>query len=197
MGLGLAIVEHLVEMHGGTIAAASEGEGRGSTFTVQIPISAVHSENAGGEEGDVSHAAAPADLNSASAVFSAPVSLHGIRVLVVDDDAAARTVLKRVLARSGAMVSDAADVESALALLSAFGPHILISDVGIPQQDGYDLIRAVRLRGHTPEKLPAIALTAFARKEDRSQSMLAGFQLHLSKPVDAGELLSAVSTPGR
>jgi CheY-like chemotaxis protein len=123
-----------------------------------------------------------------------------LRVLVVDDDADARAVLKRVLTRGGAEVTDASDVPGALGALGSFRPDVLISDVGIPHQDGYDLIRLVRERGYAAAALPAIALTAFAREEDRKRSSHAGFQMHLSKPVDAVELVAAVrrvARPGR
>ncbi len=193
LGLGLAIVQHLVEMHGGTTSAYSKGEGHGSTFTVNLPISAVHSEFPPDQPAHETPAFEDGPLPIPSTPFPL-TGLRGVRALVVDDDADARAVLKRVLSRHGAEVAEASDVPAALKILSEFAPHVLISDVGIPDRDGYDLIRSVRAKGYTPEQLPAIALTAFARNEDRTLSIRAGFQTHLSKPVAADELLAAVWT---
>jgi CheY-like chemotaxis protein len=122
-----------------------------------------------------------------------PVSLEGIRILIVEDDTDARAVLCRVLTGVGAKVTDVCDVPTALEAIPIFKPHVLISDVGIPEQDGYDFIRVARARGYSAEKLPAIALTAFARAEDRQRSIEAGFQLHLSKPVHAREIIHAIA----
>ena len=188
LGLGLAIVKHLVELHGGTITAQSEGEKQGSVFTIRLPVTAVNPE----VPPIVEEITPPAVGGPAK--NDLPVAIRGVRILIVEDDADARAVLRRVLTKGGAEVAGAADVQTALSLLTIFKPQILVSDVGLPGQDGHDLIRAVRARGFTPQLLPAIALTAFARNEDRSQSLEAGFQMHLCKPVDASELLAAVST---
>lgn len=186
LGLGLAIVKHLVEMHGGTVSAESEGEGHGSTFTVRLALAAVQSPDP--QDNPRSH------LNSQQ---SAPPKsgpsrpdLSGFRVLVVDDDADARALLRRVLSEASAEVFDASDVPQALESIDRFRPHVLISDIGMPFEDGYDLIRQVRARGNRDGLLAAIALTAFARDEDRQRALAAGYQKHLSKPVDAQELLA-------
>ncbi|MDB5319653.1 MAG: sensor hybrid histidine kinase [Phycisphaerales bacterium] len=188
LGLGLAIVKHLVEMHGGTVSAQSEGEGQGSSFVVRLPVAAMKPEaEAMIVRSATSAAAAPAPAFS-------PMALRGVRVLVVEDDEDARTLLKRSLVKAGAEVADAASVKVALDLLSTFRPTVLLSDVGMPDLDGYDLIREVRARGLTAGDLPAIALTAFARNEDETRSLEAGFQVHLSKPVDQNKLVETVAS---
>jgi PAS domain S-box-containing protein len=192
LGLGLAIVKHLVEMHGGTIAAQSEGANKGAAFTVRLPIAPIVVETRWAQAPSSSNANAAHQIEAAGE--STDVSLHGVRILLVDDDIEGRAMLKHLLVRSGAQVSEAADVPSALELVKLDKPQVLISDIGIPQQDGYDLIRAIRAQGLSPAQLPAIALTAFARTEDRTTSVRAGFQLHFSKPVDASELLTAIAS---
>jgi PAS domain S-box-containing protein len=190
LGLGLAIVKHLVEMHGGTVSVQSEGEGRGSSFIVQIPVAAAWAEV---QAVSVAPAETASRFAAAPAAIS-PARLQGVRVLVVDDDDDARTLLKRSLSKAGAEAIDAASAKDGLGLLASFRPHVLISDIGMPELDGYDLIREVRGRGLTAEELPAIALTAFARGEDEERSLRAGFQLHLSKPVDQNQLVAAVAS---
>jgi CheY-like chemotaxis protein len=188
LGLGLAIAKHLIEMHGGTIVAQSEGEGRGATFFVRLPVAAVRSE-----EPDTQDRGEPGAAPKTLRAQSAAVNLAGVCVLVVEDERDARTVLRRVLTAAGADVLEAADVASALGLLASSTPDVLVSDVGMPNQDGYDLMRAIRARLNGLQ-LPAIALTAFARSEDRQLSLQAGFEMHLAKPVDADELLTAVAS---
>ena len=196
LGLGLAIVKNLVEMHGGTITAASAGEGRGATFTVRLPaVAAPAGPPAAVAEGSDGDPAGGSGRGSTPG-GAAGVSLRGMRVLVVDDEPDARAVLRRVLARAGADVADAADVPAALAAAARFRPHLLVSDVGMPGQDGRDLVEALRHQGHTAAVLPAVALTAFARDEDRADSLRAGFQAHLAKPVDPHELLAVVAELG-
>jgi PAS domain S-box-containing protein len=179
LGLGLAIVKHLTEMHGGIVIARSDGEGRGATFVVTLPQTSVRNALAQPEPG----------------AEHVPMSeLAGLRVLVVEDDDDARMLFSRVFAEAGAEVRVAGDVATALVSIEQRAPAILISDIGMAQRDGYDLIRDVRARGHTAEALPAIALTAFARAEDRTQALAAGFQLHLTKPIAPQELLAAVAS---
>jgi CheY-like chemotaxis protein len=188
LGLGLAIVRQLVEIHGGSVRAKSAGEGQGATFTVTLPIMVVLPEQ--------SHKAQPKP-DSASEFDCAKGDLAGVRVLVVDDEPDARRLLERVLSDCGADVAVASSAPEALKLVESFNPHVLVSDIGMPDQDGYDLLRNIRSKGKTPADLPA-ALTAFARSSDRKRAMMAGFQTHVAKPVDPAELLAVVaSLPGR
>lgn len=189
LGLGLAIVKHLVELHGGTVSAASEGEGKGSTFVVELPVAAFQLHDAA-----LLHAPSAEQGGSSSAASMSAANLQGIKVLVVDDDSDARTLFRRVLADCGAEVADADSVAQALAKLAEFKPDVLISDIGMPTSDGYELIREVRSRGYTFQRLPAVALTAFARIEDRRRAMLAGYQVHVAKPVDPSELTAVIAT---
>ncbi|QEH31575.1 Autoinducer 2 sensor kinase/phosphatase LuxQ [Aquisphaera giovannonii] len=184
LGLGLAIVKQLVELHGGTVRAKSPGEGAGSTFIVSLPIAVVHPEEAG-----------PAGLMPASPGDEAGRDrlLEGVKVLVVDDEPDARQLIHRVLADRGAEVARAASARDGLALVESFGPDVIVSDVGMPEQNGYDFLRQVRAR-RSPAELPAAALTAFARAEDRRQALLAGFQTHVAKPVDPAELVAVVAS---
>ena len=192
LGLGLSIVKYIVEAHGGTVEATSPGEGRGSTFTVRLPIGAVLTaageaevEAESGEGGFVGSASVP--------VRPPPVRLDGVHVLVVDDDADARRALLMLLERVGADVVTADGVPAALAAVARGRPHVLVSDLGMPDQDGLDLIRRLRTEGHDPEQLPAVALTAFVQKDDAELALSAGFQVHLPKPVDPHDLTSVIA----
>ncbi len=186
LGLGLSIVKQLVEMHGGSVRAKSPGEDQGSTFCVALPLLVVHDE---GERGRVR----PKEPSAGELEFSAAL-LEDVDVLVVDDELDARELIRRVLAGSGARVHVAGSVPEALALIGGRAFHALVSDVGLPDADGYDLIREVRGRGFSARDLPAIALTAFARTEDRRRALIAGFQVHVAKPVDPDELIAVVAS---
>jgi signal transduction histidine kinase/ActR/RegA family two-component response regulator len=188
LGLGLSIVKHIVELHGGSVRAESAGEGRGSTFTVLLPVRAV---NVPQEDRDVDSASEPGKPDVTPA---APVRLDGLRVLVVDDEADARRLIAKVLEDVGATVTVASGAREALESLRTNTPQVLISDIGMPEMDGFDLIRAVRSQGNTPRDLPAVALTAFAQKEDQRRALLAGFQVHVPKPVDPYDLLTVVAS---
>jgi CheY-like chemotaxis protein len=177
LGLGLAIVRHLVELHGGTVQAASEGVGRGSTFTVQLP----------------SIARRATDMSARQPVESTPVSLHGTCILVVDDDPDAREVVREMLEGAGANVATTASARDTRALIDRLHPDVLIADIGMPDEDGYSLIESVRA-GERGIRLPAIALTAHARAEDVERALASGFEVHVAKPVDPSELLSTIST---
>ncbi len=187
LGLGLAIVRHLVELHGGTVRAYSDGERQGSTFTVQLPLIASKLKADHTEQ-----------VNSSLAQtlsFNNSPSLHGIKVLIVDDELDAREYLLAVLKDCKADVIIATSVCEAMALIASQRPDILVSDISMPEEDGYSLIRQVRsLDLDKGGKIPAIALTAYARSEDRIKAIAAGFQLHISKPVEPAELVTVVAS---
>jgi PAS domain S-box-containing protein len=185
LGLGLAIVRHLVELHGGSVRAASPGEGLGTTFTVELPARA----KSGSDEPGRPHPSTPPPPQT----FKTK-DLTGVRVLVVDDEPDARSLVARILAECGADVASAGSALEALSVLDEREVDVLVSDIGMPSIDGYELLRRMRaLPSGRGAKLPAIALTAFARSEDRAQALAAGFLVHLSKPVEAGELVATVA----
>ena len=190
LGLGLSIVKHLVEQHGGTVAAASEGEGAGACFTVRLPLSASHgaaerAPAAGGARG-----AAPAQDSAALALRD----LSGLQVLVVDDEADARELIRRILSDCHADVLTAATATEALQLLQSARPDLLVSDIGMPDVDGFELLGRVRALGPARGgNVPAIALTAFARSEDRIRALASGFLTHISKPVEPADLIAKVA----
>jgi PAS domain S-box-containing protein len=186
LGLGLAIVKQLVELHGGTVRAKSPGEGQGSTFTVTLPITVIHPDRPAPPKARPKPADDPA-------VLCRHCHLAGVRVLVLDDEPDARQLIRRVLAECEAEVALASSAAEALELVERFEPDVIVSDVGMPDQDGYEFIRQVRAKRDF-KSLPAAALTAFARAEDCRQAMLAGFQTHVAKPVDPAELVAVVAS---
>jgi len=189
LGLGLAIVRHLVELHGGKVTADSPGEGRGATFTVNLPI-----PSAPIEAPLTPKAVATEDEDDSQLLAHAP-SLEGLRVLVVDDEPDARDLLAVVLRQRGAMVTTSDSAIAALETLNAHPFDILISDIQMPGVDGYELIRRLRAREAGRSKyIPAVALTAHVRPKDRARALAAGFQMHVSKPVSAAELVIGVGS---
>ena len=186
LGLGLAISKQLVELHGGTLRAKSPGEGQGATFIVSLPLTIIRLED---EEPGRSHPTYP----SATGVEALLPGLASVRVLVVDDELDARELMQRVLEEQGATVTAAASGEEALLILETSEPDILLSDIGMPGMDGYQLIRRIRASEAKGGRLPAVALTAFARPEDRKKVILAGYQSHLAKPFDIAELVIVVA----
>ncbi|HLM58306.1 MAG TPA: PAS domain S-box protein [Pyrinomonadaceae bacterium] len=188
LGLGLAIVRHLVELHGGTVRAESPGEGQGSTFRVLLPVAPVYAPDMAEER---VHPAARETLPA----FECPDRLDSLRVLVVDDEPDTREMLRAGLGQCGAEVTTAASAAEALTLLRESPPDVLVSDIGMPDEDGYALIRKVRgLPAGQGGKVPAIALTAYARTEDRLQALRAGYQMHVTKPVELTELAAVVAS---
>jgi PAS domain S-box-containing protein len=186
LGLGLAIVRHLVEMHGGTVHADSAGEGKGATFTLRLPLMIV-------KPGRADHREHP--LTERPNALQELGDLRGVRVLAVDDDPDALRLLKDVLEAAGAEVTTASSAHAALDAAAAAKPEVMIADIGMPEVDGYDLIRAIRSSPDPALRdLPAAALTAFARSEDRTKALQSGFEMHLAKPVDPGELVASVAT---
>jgi CheY-like chemotaxis protein/anti-sigma regulatory factor (Ser/Thr protein kinase) len=189
LGLGLAIVRHLVELHGGTVEAASEGEGRGAVFTVKLPVAIVRP---GDEEGHPTHGM---HVAAAGTVKGLGPSLRGLRVLVVDDDRDGLELVSMILVSGGAEVKAFSSAAEGLEALQAWRPDVLISDIEMPGEDGYAFIRRVRaLDGAASARLPAVALTAYGRVEDRLRTLAAGYSMHIPKPVDPAELTTVVAS---
>ncbi len=187
LGLGLAIVRQLVEMHGGKVEAQSAGDGQGATFMVQLPLLATQKM--------LDEAAQPTVVAGDTARYVSCPNLNSVYVLVVDDEADTRDLVTVVLEQAGANVRATGSVNEALQVIQHSQPDILISDVGMPEQDGYTLIRQIRqIESLQSGSLPAIALTAYAREEDGKQLLNAGFQLHLPKPVEPAALVAAVAS---
>ncbi len=191
LGLGLAIVKQLVELHGGRVRAKSPGLGHGATFIVSFPLLVIHPDPDEPLERRTSYMVPPSVREALQPSFS----IEGVKVLVVDDEPDARLLVQRVLRDSGAMVTTAASAAEALSMVEQQPPDVLVSDVGIPGEDGYSLIRKVRALGSAGGVyVPAIALTAYARSEDRMRAILAGFQMHMAKPVDPVELITMIAS---
>ena len=179
LGLGLALVRHLVDLHGGRVRAASEGPGRGATFVVELPVAILGPE-------------AGTTLETSAAMGALP--LQNVRVLLVDDDADGLDLTTVMLTNSGAQVKTAVSVAAALDILESWPADVLVSDIEMPGEDGYELLRRIRAKergGRT--RLPALALTAYGRPEDRRRTLAAGYNLHLAKPIDPSELVLAVA----
>jgi PAS domain S-box-containing protein len=187
LGLGLAIVRQLVELHGGTVDAKSDGINQGATFTIKLPVSVAREDRA--DESRVHPA-----VETPSREAAVP-RLDGLKVLVVDDEPDARALAQRLLQAQGALVTTAGSVREAFVCIRESRPQVIVSDIGMPGEDGYAFIKSLRSR--TPAQggtIPAIALTAFARAEDRRKALVVGFQMHMAKPVEAAEFLTVVAS---
>lgn len=181
LGLGLAVVRHLVELHGGTVSAESEGIGKGATFSVTFPLVTDRKELAN-------------PTQSGEVISPSARSLVGLRVLVIDDEPEARTIIGRLIGRAGAEVKTCSSASEGLVELVEWRPTVILSDIAMPDEDGYSFISKVRsLPNEKGGETPAAALTAYAREEDRAQALAAGYQMHLSKPIDANHLVTTVA----
>lgn len=188
LGLGLAIARHLIELHGGTIQASSDGEGRGATFTIQLPVMAIQRDE------DSAERMYPRLETAREPGYLRP-DLVGVRVLVVDDEPDTRVLLKVALAQYGAEVKSAASAPEGLTLIQEFRPNVLIADIGMPEEDGYQFIKRVRALPETRGgRTPAAALTAYARLDDRMNALAQGFQVHIAKPINPDELALVVAS---
>ncbi len=183
LGLGLSIVKSLVELHGGSIRAESPGLNQGATFTVTLPLTVLKRKS--DERHPVGHDGAGSTID---------VTLEGVRVLVIDDDRDSLDLVRRLLMGRKAEVLLASSAEEGLRMVDREKPDVIISDIGMPDKDGLEMMRELRARAAKNSKIPALALTAFARSEDRTRAMLAGYQVHLSKPVEAQELIATVAS---
>jgi PAS domain S-box-containing protein len=182
LGLGLAIVRHLIELHGGSVHAESPGEGCGTTFTFRLPLV-------------TKYKFAPGVIRTSTVVTEPPPSLEGVQILVVDDDPDTLQIMSVVLAEARANVQTAASAAEALEMLRWSQPDVLVSDLGMPNEDGYSLIRRLRARESDGQKpIPAVALTAYVRVEDRVRALSAGFNMFVPKPVEPNELITAIAS---
>jgi PAS domain S-box-containing protein len=190
LGIGLSIVKQLVELHGGRVAAVSKGNGSGSTFTVELPPMAVDVDPA------ALYGSHQQPSRSVAEQFDtyAPAKLEGVHVLVVDDEPDARSLIERLLQECEATVTTAGSASEALEQVEREAPDVLLSDIGMPKEDGYSLMRRIRKLSGKASRIPAIALTAYARAEDRAKALQAGYQMHLAKPVEPMKLIEMVAS---
>jgi len=187
LGLGLAIARHLVEIHGGTIEAQSLGEGRGSTFKIRLPVF---------EASPLS--AESRDVSGQYKIARSPQLLSGLNVLLVDDDSDTLTLMATALKKRQANVTAVSSANEAIRAITLKRPDVLVSDIAMPDEDGYGLIEKVRrLENGERENIPAVAITAYAKDEDRERALSSGFQIYLAKPVELTELISVVARAAR
>jgi CheY-like chemotaxis protein len=186
----LAIVRQIVELHGGTVKVTSEGENKGSTFEVKLPVLPVY------QNAQTSGLVQTTDLASEVPVEGAD-DLAGLKILVVDDEADTCELLRALLTRCGAEVAAARSAAEAFELFRQVQPDVVVSDIGMPGEDGYELMRRLRaLPNDQGGNVPAVALTAYARVEDRMKALKAGYQMHVAKPIELGELVAIVASLG-
>ena len=185
LGMGLAIVKSHVELHGGVVSASSAGEGKGATFSVKLPISAVRQEQTVQTESQ--KRTLPAGLKDRP-------DLVGLKILAVDDEPDTCDLIRFIFNQTGAIVETAKSAQEGLRLFDTWHPDIVVSDIGMPDVDGCDFIRILRDERHS--RIPAVALTAMARIDDRVKALTAGYQMHVSKPVEPIELVSIVASLG-
>jgi PAS domain S-box-containing protein len=187
LGIGLSIVKHLIELHGGSVRVKSPGEDRGSTFVVELPISVIHDKSPGRQD--------PLETSVDEVARMSLPGLAGITALVVDDEPDARILISRVIEERGGSVIAVDNGAAALRALEGGRVDVVISDIGMPDFDGYQLIRQIRTAAHGPMRtVMAIALTAYARAEDRQRALLAGYQMHMPKPIDPRELVASIAS---
>jgi CheY-like chemotaxis protein len=187
--LGLAIVRHLVELHGGTIAAASAGENLGSTFTVELPLAFTDGKRTGGEAKNLRET-----LSDGFGKNQMSKQLTGIRVLLVDDEFDTLEMLDAALSQAGADVRVSSSAKDAFEVLQDWRPEVLVSDIAMPDEDGYSLIKKVReLAPDDGGLIPAIAMTAYVRTEDKMRVLASGFQAYIPKPAEPTELITVIS----
>ncbi len=189
LGLGLAIVRHLTEMHNGSVSATSDGEGKGARFTISLPLASTASIVVPPAPPSLDRDSTPSEI-VAKGWGNAP--LGGMRIVCVEDDHDSRTLILQILRQAGAEVFGFSDAVKGLAAVRESNPNLLISDISMPGESGYELIRKVRAEGFSAEQLPALALTARTRAEERQELLNAGFQLHLAKPFNPNDLVKAV-----
>jgi CheY-like chemotaxis protein len=186
LGLGLAIVRYLIELHGGTVHADSAGFGQGSTFTISLPrMASIHPRTP---------EPSPRDVAAVGSSDESPVRLQDLHILVIEDEPDARFLLLKILEGYGAKVTAVGTVADAMDKLKQFTPDVLVSDIGLPGEDGYSLIRRVRSLPGKERTIHAIALTAHARAEDRAQALSAGYNEHMAKPFDPPTLARIISS---
>jgi len=189
LGLGLSIVRHIVELHGGSVAADSPGKDQGATFTIRLPLMATHMKS--NQEQRVH----PKVDGEGALHFQPSLTLEGVKVLIVDDEPESLLLLSTVLIQSGAYVKTATSAEEGFAEIKQWRPDVIVSDIGMPGEDGYMFMKRVKAWAREAGTwIPAVALTAYARAEDRMKALASGYQIHIPKPVEPAELITVVES---